>query len=197
MRLCFQLLNRRPALITEGLSGWKAYPVVLEAVWHGGHLELNVQVDVAYSSTCPCSAALARQIVQTAFTDAFAGVDSLTPLQVAEWLRSNATAATPHSQRSVARVKVKVGGRAQTFGVFALIDLIEVALGTPVQTAVKRADEQEFARLNGQNLMYVEDASRKIQKVLEPSYKNADVFVSHLESLHPHNAVAWSTGAVL
>ncbi|KPY95846.1 hypothetical protein ALO94_200453 [Pseudomonas syringae pv. spinaceae] len=29
-----------------------------------------------------------------------------------------------------------------------------------MQTAVKRADEQAFARLNGQNLMYVEDAAR-------------------------------------
>lgn len=40
----------------------------------------------------------------------------------------------------------------------ALIDQMEAVLATPVQTAVKRADEQAFAWLNGQNLMYVEDA---------------------------------------
>ena len=37
---------------------------------------------------------------------------------------------------------------------------MEAALGTPVQTAVKREDEQAFARLNGRNLMFCEDAPR-------------------------------------
>ena len=46
------------------------------------------------------------------------------------------------------------------------IDLAEGALKTPVQSAVKREDEQAFARLNGRNLMFCEDAARRIAAVL-------------------------------
>ncbi len=75
-----------------------------------------------------------------------------------------------------------------------MIDRVEDALGTPVQTAVKRADEQAFARLNGQNLMYVEDAARKIQQSLGNAFPQSSVSVRHVESLHPHDAVASSSG---
>ena len=78
------------------------------------------------------------------------------------------------------------------FPITALIDLIEGALKTPVQTAVKREDEQEFALLNGQNLMFCEDAARRLQEVIdvEPLFKDFWLRVNHLESLHAHNAVA-------
>lgn len=191
MRLRFELLCRRPALLTPGLSGWKAYPVVLEGHWHAGQLRLRLQVEVGYSSTCPCSAALARQHVEQAFNDAFAGAGSLEPQQVASWLREHATAATPHSQRSAAQVAVDV--TRHELPILALIDRIEGALQTPLQTAVKRADEQAFAQLNGRNLMYVEDAARRIQAALGHDYQGLKVYVSHRESLHPHDAVAWSS----
>ena len=67
---------------------------------------------------------------------------------------------------------------------------------TPVQTVVKREDEQEFARLNGQNLMFCEDACRVIKHYF---VRNKSYFLSyklkifHYESLHPHNAVAISS----
>jgi len=63
-----------------------------------------------------------------------------------------------------------------------------------VQTAVKRADEQAFAALNGQNLMFVEDAARRIEAALG-EYTRPSVHVRHLESLHPHDAVAWALPA--
>ncbi|WP_205192559.1 GTP cyclohydrolase, FolE2/MptA family, partial [Burkholderia sp. LMG 13014] len=66
------------------------------------------------------------------------------------------------------------------------------ALGTPVQTAVKRADEQAFAVLNGENLMFVEDAARRVQAALDGRHASPHVHVRHLESLHPHDAVAWA-----
>ncbi|CAH2810686.1 MAG: GTP cyclohydrolase I (EC type 2 [uncultured Caballeronia sp.] len=59
---------------------------------------------------------------------------------------------------------------APSLGLTHLIDRIEQALGTPVQTAVKRADEQAFVALNGQNLMFVEDAARRVQGVLAEHY---------------------------
>ena len=40
-----------------------------------------------------------------------------------------------------------------------LIDASEQVLGTALQTAVKRADEQAFALANGQNLMFCEKAA--------------------------------------
>ena len=74
--------------------------------------------------------------------------------------------ATPHSQRSIATVKVKLNAACNEFPIVSLVDTIEQALQTPVQAAVKRADEQEFARLNGQNLMFCEDAARRLKHAL-------------------------------
>ncbi|MFC4297250.1 GTP cyclohydrolase FolE2 [Castellaniella hirudinis] len=192
LRLSFDLLVRRPALVSAELAGWKAYPIELRATLQQGQYTLEAQATVAYSSTCPCSAALARQLVEQAFLDAFSERDNVTPARVADWLRQHATLATPHSQRSEARVTVTLAPQAPTLGLIALIDGVEQAVGTPVQTAVKRADEQAFAALNGQNLMFVEDAARRIQAGLRGRFHRPRVHVRHLESLHPHDAVAWA-----
>jgi len=84
------------------------------------------------------------------------------------------------------------------FPILDLIDAIEGALKTPVQTAVKRVDEQAFALLNGRNLMFCEDAARRIQRALAQDERISDfrVRVSHHESLHPHDAVAIATAGV-
>ena len=60
-----------------------------------------------------------------------------------------------------------------------------------MQTAVKREDEQEFALLNGQNLMFIEDAGRKLKIALAADQRLADFWVriEHHESLHAHDAV--------
>lgn len=190
LRLSLDLLVRRPALVTQGLSGWKSYPARLDASLIDGAFRCRAQVTVGYSSTCPCSAALARQKVEQGFLDAFGGQSQVEPASVAAWLHRHATLATPHSQRSEAKIAVDVAAEATSLGLLALIDRIEQAVGTPVQTAVKRADEQAFAALNGQNLMFVEDAARRIEAVLG-EYARPSVHVRHLESLHPHDAVAW------
>jgi len=72
-----------------------------------------------------------------------------------------------------------------------LIVQFESTIGTPVQTAVKRLDEQEFARLNATNLMFCEDAARRIKSSLEEMDNLKDYWfkVDHRESLHAHNAV--------
>ncbi|MEK2606213.1 GTP cyclohydrolase FolE2 [Burkholderia arboris] len=192
VRLRFDLLARRTALVTEGLAGWKAYPVQVDATLAGDAFELRAQVTVAYSSTCPCSAALSRHWIEQAFLTAFDREDRVAPAAVAAWLKQHATLATPHSQRSEAVVSVALPADGATLGLIDLIDRIEHALGTPVQTAVKRADEQAFAVLNGGNLMFVEDAARRVQAALESRHAHPRVHVRHLESLHPHDAVAWA-----
>ncbi|MEM8837023.1 MAG: GTP cyclohydrolase FolE2 [Pseudomonadota bacterium] len=193
VKMTFSLLKRRPALLTEGLAGWRAYPVSLDATLIRGEFKLRIEVTVEYSSTCPCSAALSRQVVEQGFRDAFQAIETIDAEDVAVWLRDNASLATPHSQRSEAIVSVAADDEGlPELGLLALIDCVEEAVATPVQTAVKRADEQAFAALNGQNLMFVEDAARRIQASLE-RYKSPDVYVRHMESLHPHDAVAWSS----
>jgi GTP cyclohydrolase I len=84
-------------------------------------------------------------------------------------------------------VKVEVG---TNFAFIELINLVEEALQTAVQGAVKREDEQEFALRNGQNLMFCEDAARRVKSALDQNRGILDYLAhfSHVESLHPHNA---------
>lgn len=193
VKMNFDLLLRRPALVTEGLAGWKSYPVRLDATLIRGEFRILVEVAIEYSSTCPCSAALSRQLVEKGFLEDFAGQTMVAADTIAAWLRDNATLATPHSQRGEARVSIVADSNGvSNLGLIALIDCVEKVVETPVQTAVKREDEQAFAALNGQNLMFVEDAARRIESALE-DYISPEVYVRHIESLHPHDAVAWAT----
>lgn len=192
VQLDFELSMRRNSLKSNH-AGWKSYPVTITATLGEEGMRVELNVEVPYSSTCPCSAALARQLIQEAFAQQFGG-GAVDAEKVFQWLGTEqGIVATPHSQRSIAQVKVLLDHtEGDAFPITALIDLIEGALKTPVQTAVKRADEQEFARLNGQNLMFCEDAARRLQQVLdrETLYKDFWLRVNHLESLHAHNAVA-------
>ena len=189
---------RRKSLISEK-RGWKAYPVVLTGSLINGEFKVELHVSVPYSSTCPCSAALARQLIQNTFSEKYASQDSIEKEEVLQWLGSSqGIVATPHSQRSIVEVKVKLNDNNSTFPVIELIDLIENTLKTPVQAAVKREDEQEFARLNGQNLMFCEDAARQLQFALHPENKFDDFWlrVNHYESLHAHDAVSITTKGI-
>lgn len=185
---------RRKSLIS-GKEGWKAYPITLTGHFDQGKLAIEMAIDVPYSSTCPCSAALARQLIQKAFQQKFdeSNFDLTT---VHEWLgTTEGIVATPHSQRSVAEVKVKLNNNISDFPITDLVDLIENSLKTPVQAAVKREDEQEFARLNGQNLMFCEDAARRLQYSMNQAQGYDDFWlkINHLESLHAHDAVSITT----
>jgi len=192
----FDYHMRRRSLIS-GKLGWKAYPVVITGNQTKGELDIELAVKVPYSSTCPCSAALSRQLIQNAFSDKFSGAVSAE--DVHKWLgTTEGIVATPHSQRSIAEVKVKLTDDVTDFPIVDLVDAIEDALQTPVQAAVKREDEQEFARLNGQNLMFCEDASRRIKHALNhiEGYRDFWLRVNHYESLHAHDAVAVASKGV-
>lgn len=198
LQLHFDYLVRRPALVSDN-TGWKSYPVGVTAVLDRGQFSLELGVQATYSSTCPCSAALARQLIQENFASQFAAAAPLDHQAVLDWLGTEqAINATPHSQRSTAEVRARLAPSFQNLPFLEIIDRIESALKTPVQTAVKREDEQAFARLNGQNLMFCEDAARRMQKALGEDERIADFWVkaSHFESLHPHNAVAVATKGV-
>lgn len=187
------LLLKRPALISP-LSGWKSYPVSINARLKNAMFHVELNIDIPYSSTCPCSAALARQLIQQQFVDDFANQ----PLQHADvlaWLgTTKGIVATPHSQRSNAQLRLRLDDYLDDLPLIALINDAEAALGTAVQTAVKRADEQAFALANGQNLMFCEDAARRLNLALKrsPGINAFHLKVVHAESLHAHDAVAES-----
>lgn len=201
--------NLRRASLLSGKKGWKTYPISLCAEQVDGHLNVSLNVKVPYSSTCPCSAALARQLIQDAFAAKFGekefgnkelGENEQVQLSdVHQWLgTTEGILATPHSQRSIADVKVKLDKDGAGLPIKALIDQIEETLQTPVQAAVKREDEQEFARLNGQNPMFCEDAARRLQHMLnsKADYQDFWLRINHYESLHAHDAVSVATKGV-
>jgi len=198
VQLSGDILLSRPSLLS-GQRGWKAYPFEIHAELHHA-LRLKLKIGVPYSSTCPSSAALSVQVAQQQFRLDFAHQsDSLSVQQVVDWLDQRGLPATPHSQRSWAWVSVTLAAESSQFPVIELIDRIEGALGTAVQTLVKRADEQAFAVANGQNLMFCEDAARRLYRTLtnQDDFAQVDIRVEHHESLHAHNAVAvtgWKRG---
>ena len=196
LRIRYDALLQRRAL-ESGHAGWKRYPVEIEAILAEGHLQLALAFSVEYSSTCPASAALSRQANAERFARDFAAAQPLSAGAVRDWLQSErGMASTPHAQRSRADVRAHLRPQFDELPLVALVDAIETALGTPVQTAVKREDEQAFARLNARNLMFCEDAARRVASALagDPRIERYEATVSHFESLHPHDAVARVSG---
>ena len=196
LKIRYEALLQRRALESDN-TGWKRYPVEIEATLSDGHLQLALDFSLEYSSTCPASAALSRQANADRFSRDFEAARSLSTEAVHDWLRSErGMAATPHAQRSRAQVRVQLRTQFDELPLVPLIDALEAALATPVQTAVKRVDEQAFARLNAENLMFCEDAARRVASVLskDSRIERYEATVSHFESLHPHDAVARVSG---
>jgi len=187
-------MSLRPALKSDK-SGWRFYPTTISAHKKTAkEFIYTLNFEILYSSTCPCSAALAREINKETFLKNFLQEEFVSKERILEWLGSpDSQSAVPHAQRSSAQISLVF--KQIPSGDIKLdywIDLIENTLKTPVQAAVKREDEQEFARLNGKNFMFSEDACRLIKNALEfrTEIYGYHVKVSHKESLHPHDATA-------
>ncbi|OWU85225.1 GTP cyclohydrolase [Oceanicola sp. 22II-s10i] len=154
--------------LRSGLEGYQYYDIALELVEQAGQRLKIMHLDYVYSSTCPCSLELSEHA-----------------------RRERGQLATPHSQRSVARISVVVEGD-ETLWFEDLIDMARVAVPTETQVMVKREDEQAFAELNAANPIFVEDAARLFSQQLEDDARVGDfrVVASHQESLHSHDAVS-------
>lgn len=164
--------------------------MTLHCEYQQGQFTIELGLSIPYSSTCPCSAALSRQalsdVIACKFTD-----DTIDKNTLLNWLSSEqGSIATPHSQRSFAYIHMQMQGH--TLGYISdLITEFEAVIATAVQTAVKREDEQAFAKLNAENLLFCEDAARRIKQALQhkPRLLGYWFKVEHQESLHAHNAV--------
>ena len=155
--------------LRSGLSGYQYYDIALELVEQAGVRKRIVHLDYVYSSTCPCS------------------------LELSEHARATrGQLATPHSQRSVARISVVVDEDTDTVWFEDLIEACRRAVPTETQVMVKREDEQAFAELNAANPIFVEDAARLFCEQLLADVRIGDfrVVASHQESLHSHDAVS-------
>ncbi|APZ53925.1 GTP cyclohydrolase FolE2 [Salipiger abyssi] len=154
--------------LRSGLQGYQYYDIALELVETAGVRRKILHLDYVYSSTCPCSLELSEHA-----------------------RRARGQLATPHSQRSVARISVemKEGG---CLWFEDLIGLCRKAVPTETQVMVKREDEQAFAELNAANPIFVEDAARLFAEQLQADPRIGDfrVLASHQESLHSHDAVS-------
>ena len=154
--------------LRSGLSGWQYYDIALELAETAGVRKRIIHLDYVYSSTCPCS------------------------LELSEHARQRrGQLATPHSQRSFARISaVEHGPKCLWYE--DLIDLARLAVPTETQVMVKREDEQAFAELNAANPIFVEDAARSFAERLlaEPRVGDFRIVANHQESLHSHDAVS-------
>ncbi len=81
----FDHFIRRDALISDN-QGWSSYPVMVKGTLLEGEIVLELSVEVQYSSTCPCSAALARQLIQEQFEEDFGKQGEVTISDVKTWL---------------------------------------------------------------------------------------------------------------
>lgn len=155
--------------LRSGLEGYQYYDVALELVEQAGVRQQIIHLDYVYSSTCPCS------------------------LELSEHARATRNQlATPHSQRSVARVSVLLEEGANCLWFEDLIEACRRAVPTETQVMVKREDEQAFAELNAANPIFVEDAARLFcaQLLADDRISDFRVIASHQESLHSHDAVS-------
>lgn len=189
IELAFDLLLEKPALLS-GESGYQAYPMSITGSVTGGQRAYEIEVTIPYSSTCPCSASLARQLFANAVDESFP-TEKIDKASLLRWMQSEqGSVATPHAQRSYAYIRLVTGDNPWP-NFPSLIQQLEAVIGTPVQTAVKRVDEQQFAKLNAENLMFCEDTARRIKQYLNdmPGVSDYRLKVEHQESLHAHNAV--------
>ena len=154
--------------LRSGLEGYQYYDIALELIESAGVRKKILHLDYVYSSTCPCS------------------------LELSEHARQyRGQLATPHSQRSVARVSLEIKDGAVLW-FEDVIAMARAAVPTETQVMVKREDEQAFAELNAANPIFVEDAARLFCRELQDDERVGDfrVIASHQESLHSHDAVS-------
>ena len=191
--ISFDYLLEKESL-KSGYTSWFNYPVTITIDNIAGKIKSSIHTTIYYSSTCPCSAALSRQILEKNIQQHFKNHKNISQEDLKKYFSTTKSlSATPHSQRSKAQIKYYL--KEKNLCIKDLILASEDVLKTAVQGTVKREDEQEFARLNAANLMFCEDAARRLKNLLlkNNDLENFKIKVAHLESLHAHDAVAFAS----
>jgi len=146
------------------------YPLFHSCYFEGYKKENNYKfhqfVKVQYSSYCPCSAALSKELDTQGF---------------------------PHAQRSFAHILVDMDLKnKKQIWLEDIIDLVLNNIKTQPYPIIKRVDEQEIAKIASENPLFVEDAIRILSKKLSELDGIIDWCVRcvHEESIHCHDAIA-------
>ena len=153
--------------LRSGLEGYQYYRVALEGtLTPNGKFRMFMHMDYEYSSACPCSYELSEHARE-----------------------SRGIAGIPHSQRSVATIKLELD---EELYVEEVVEHCRKALMTETQVMVKREDEQAFAEMNAAYQKFVEDAARLLYEELNTDERIKDFVIRcvHEESLHSHDAVS-------
>ncbi|WP_372634639.1 GTP cyclohydrolase FolE2 [Fodinibius sp.] len=153
--------------LRSGLEGYQYYRVALEGtLTPNGKFRMFMHMDYEYSSACPCSYELAEHARE-----------------------SRGVAGIPHSQRSLATIKIEL---EEELFVEEVVEHCRTALMTETQVMVKREDEQAFAEMNAAYQKFVEDAARLLYEELNTDERIKDFVIRcvHEESLHSHDAVS-------
>jgi GTP cyclohydrolase I len=103
----------------------------------------------------------------------------------------------PHAQRAFAEIIVKVIDTTIDVSpplvwLEDIIDAVECSVKTGVYPLLRRVDEQEVARIAGENPMFVEDSIRRIAVGLTKMGSLYDWIIkcTHQESIHMSDAIA-------
>lgn len=147
------------------------FPVYYKCKFQGqivdGKFRFFQSVIVQYASYCPCSAELCKD------------------------LSEKDSGGFPHNQRSFCYALIETLDEEHVW-LEDIIESVENVTKNGVYAILKRTDEQEVARVAGENPMFVEDSIRAISDALDNNGMIHDwyVMVDHEESIHPSNAVA-------
>ena len=153
--------------LRSGLEGYQYYQTALEGtLTSNGRFRMFMHLDYEYSSACPCSYELSEHARE-----------------------ERGIAAVPHSQRSVATIKIELN---EEIFIEELVEHCRKALMTETQVMVKREDEQAFAEMNAAYQKFVEDAARLLYEEFNTDERIKDFVIRcvHKESLHSHDAVS-------
>lgn len=181
LNISFQFPKTTTSL-KSNIRGYRNYPIILKSFFsEKKQFSMEIVLKILYSSTCPQSLRLSKEYIR----------DNYSSQEIYDLIQKNDSfwPATPHAQKSEMTLHLQVQKMSKNV-IDEWIDLVENALQTPVQTAVKKADEMEFARLNGHSAMFCEDALRIVARklVVQESIHGFRIETTHQESLHPHNA---------
>ncbi len=101
-----------------------------------------------------------------------------------------------HNQRTMAVVSVEPSDcNANKVSIEFLVNIIEASASCELYPLLKREDEKFVTEKAYDNPKFVEDVARDLYKELDemPDIKDFDILIESLESIHNHNAFAYTS----
>jgi len=167
MKFVFEIPVKRKSPISDNI-----FPIYYKCRFEGRlinkeNFRFFQGVQVQYSSYCPCSAELCKD------------------------LSEKGSSGFPHAQRSYANILIE-SDLSKYIWLEDIINHVETSINTLPYPIIKRVDEQELARIAAGNPIFVEDAIRAISKNLDSDSRIIDWIVKcvHEESIHTSEAIA-------